>query len=131
MINLWDGSVFTLQKNNISNWQSLANLNQRLVTTNNPFIEIDRINFNLAIFDKLNREFRNTFIKNAQIAIDFLENGCDQCNSMLLNHSNSFVYQVPIIPKQLPFDKNIINNFWEAISDDYLFLLNTANANNL
>lgn len=130
MISLWDGNVSTLQSTAISNWQEIATLNHRLANTTNPFIEITESDFDLTVFATLNRKFRNTFIKNAQTAIKFLENGCEQCRSQPLNRDNKFIYQTPIIPKQLVFDKNNINVFWEAISNDYLFLLNTANANN-
>ena len=131
MINLWDGQLSTLQNTNLINWQTLANLNHRLATTNNPFLSIAPVTFDLSTYDKLNRNFRNTFINNALIASHFLESASDQCHSMLLKHDNSFIFQVPIVPRQLPFDTNMLNSFWRVISEDYLFLFNTANANNL
>lgn len=131
MINLWDGQPATLQNTTIHNWQIIQNINNTLANTKNRFAQTNAIQFDLTTYDLLNRDFRNLFLKNAKLAIKFLKTACNSLDTLFFKHDKNFKYQQPIIPQTLVFDENSINNFWETVSNDCLFLINTINANKI
>ena len=130
-IQLWNGQPATLQATTVNNWRVLQNISNTFDKTNNHHLAMQGVSFDLTQYDTLNREWRNTFLKNARLAQQFLNDACENCNSRFVKHDKTLTYQVPQVPVQLYFDVNSYNSFWQTIKAATAFLNNVINANHV
>lgn len=71
-INMWDGSLDTLNQTNQDNFGAIQKLIDHLATSDNPLIPKAEITFDLKLLPLLNRNARLQFLSNAKKLVTIL-----------------------------------------------------------
>lgn len=131
---MWDGKPATLQSTNNHNWQTITDLISRFNVCfgNNPLVHaVDGFQFEIVNYDLLNRDYRNNFINNAKAASHALRDMYIKVHTPYVQH-DAFNFEDPLstLTLVLYFDKNMINGFWNIVSDDINSINDAISRNN-
>lgn len=123
-IKLWDGNPGTLNQVNHDNFtyiQNIINKINTLAETNPLFSQYD-VQFDLELLTLLNRNARVQFLSNAEKLQALLPTIVDDV--MLMSGVIDYKYKTPVIPTVLYFDKDLWNNYWQAVADNLNLIAN-------
>lgn len=121
-INMWDGSLDTLNQTNQDNFGEIQKLIDYLATSNNPLLPKAKVTFDLKLLPLLNRNARLQFLSNAKKLVTILPALFNDFQWGGFNNDFDAVYQEPVYSDVLFFDKDMINNFWQAVAHDIGFV---------
>ncbi len=121
-IKMWDGSLDTLNQTNQDNFGAIQKLIDHLATSDNPLIPKAEVTFDLKLLPLLNRNARLQFLSNAKKLVMILPSLFYDFQWGGFNNDFDAVYQEPVHSDVLFFDKDMINNFWQAVAHDIGFV---------
>lgn len=126
-IEMWDGNPGTLETTNQHNFtviQGLVDHINQLSQTNPLFSEYNVI-FDLQLLPLLNRNARVQFLSNANKLEKLMPELMEDV--LLIAGIINYEYKKPVIPTVLYFDKAMWNNYWQAVADDLVLVVNAIN----
>lgn len=124
MLNLWDGDPNTYYSNNLFNFQVIQNFINNWNKMDNDYIENIAINLDLTDNTLINRAAYQQTINNFKLINQALPNLIE---SYRLTDFD-YVFNVPAIPDETAFDKQLINNYWNTINQGFNFMISQVNA---
>lgn len=126
-IKLWNGNPGTLLDTNLTNFEYIQSVLDRInsIANDNPLFSKYDCNLDLSQNEYLNRNARNQFIKNAKQ----IEKITPKILSDLLILLGVIDYDknMPDIPTILYLDKTIWNTYWQAIADKFDLIESSIN----